>query len=529
MATPKLLLRTKTSAAIASNDLLSREVVFGENEKSLFYKTTANNLVRFLYSDDTSVADYKSWSSQKINDSIDTAITNIHQIVVGDSSIKVTDTGMNGLISFVSDGFGVASFTKDGLNIGSRGARVNEISTDSNLTTNSDTKIVTEKAIKGYIDNILSGTRMALNGRISLINGQSYISVIFDNEQSNTNYSISTTVVNTTDSIPSIFIGTVANKTVNGFTVDFNGDIDSANYYMDWILSNKTSEVGEQAISINSTLVDILFDIPKLDMNYSVDVNLTNTIDALPSIYDMVITKKSLTGFSVIFSAPVDSSNYILEWLTDNTLDKTGQTSIATDLTSVTINFTKRKKSLKYIISSILVNTVDSTPSIYSYMITNKTLDGFTILFSGPLDSSNYMVDWIFSELATKIIYSDGSVGFVDNVSGIWPTLNEHLATKEYVDSRIISGRQQILNGEFTKTITLPHAMNNLNYSIGTTLVNIVDDFSGTPDVNGWITTPVSYDYMITGKTLGTFTLTFSSQVDSNNYYIEWFVRSDIM
>ena len=59
-----------------------------------------------------------------------------------------------------------------------------------------------------------------------------------------------------------------------------------------------------------------------------------------------------------------------------------------------TILFTTPLTDTNYNINSDLI-TSDSDPSIYSYVIANKTVNGFTVFFSGEIDSSNYVLEWI--------------------------------------------------------------------------------------------------------------------------------------
>lgn len=74
---------------------------------------------------------------------------------------------------------------------------------------------------------------------------------------------------------------------------------------------------------------------------------------------------------------------------------KVGSGSLSIDSTSATVLFYSGEPDENYSINSlVLVNTVDDPPSFYSMIVTSKTTLGFTVLFSGPIDSSNYTLEW---------------------------------------------------------------------------------------------------------------------------------------
>ncbi len=45
-----------------------------------------------------------------------------------------------------------------------------------------------------------------------------------------------------------------------------------------------------------------------------------------------------------------------------------------------------------------LSNVVDSPPSMYTYMVTSKLHNMFTVTFSEPIDSENYILEWMVFE-----------------------------------------------------------------------------------------------------------------------------------
>ena len=85
-------------------------------------------------------------------------------------------------------------------------------------------------ATKSYVD--LGGVDAL--GKANVPNGTCYVDVVFSSAMPNTDYVINATLENTVDSPPSIYAFVVSNTTVSGFRTDFMGDMDSANYYLNW-------------------------------------------------------------------------------------------------------------------------------------------------------------------------------------------------------------------------------------------------------------------------------------------------------
>ena len=113
------------------------------------------------------------------------------------------------------------------------GTGVSEFSTDGTLAGNSDTVVPTEKAVKLYVDNTaLTG----VSGSVSLLTGDTTAFIIFDSPESGTTYRIGTELVNNIDNPVSAYAWTITDKTINGFMVNFSGDMDSDNYDLEWFI-----------------------------------------------------------------------------------------------------------------------------------------------------------------------------------------------------------------------------------------------------------------------------------------------------
>lgn len=90
-------------------------------------------------------------------------------------------------------------------------------------------------ATKAYVDAQNTGqTSVYEHGRQVIGDDASSVAVTFSSALVNTNYTVNCTLENTSDSPPSLYVLIVSAKQTTGFTVVFSGDMDSANYYLDW-------------------------------------------------------------------------------------------------------------------------------------------------------------------------------------------------------------------------------------------------------------------------------------------------------
>jgi len=98
-------------------------------------------------------------------------------------------------------------------------------------------------ATKGYVDNqftTLSGNRKW--GRVTVISGAYSQAVTFNNNFSDDSYTLVASLTNEIDSPPSIYSTIQGVKTPGGFTTHFSGEIDTANFILEWI-----AEYGQQS------------------------------------------------------------------------------------------------------------------------------------------------------------------------------------------------------------------------------------------------------------------------------------------
>lgn len=115
---------------------------------------------------------------------------------------------------------------------------------------------------------------------------------------------------------------------------------------------------------------------------------------ALHPDYDFTQTGTNEITFRYIKPLPQENLRATYEFDgADYNPNRKGRVSLSEGDVSKTINFITTLSSASYNISIDLVSS-DSNPSVYSWVIGQKTAGGFTVYFSGEIDSNNYILEW---------------------------------------------------------------------------------------------------------------------------------------
>lgn len=230
---------------------------------------------------------------------------------------------------------------------------------------------------------------------------------------------------------------------------------------------------------IDSSTVTIAFDVDQDSTNYSLAISIYNLVDPNPSIFPFIVTNKLTTGFTLDFTGNFDSENYYISWYVVNQPDQNGIEAIPNGSNEVSISFGLPRTNNEYSVNITLENLADAVLSYFLYTVTDKTVNGFKVKFSGNMPSANYSVAWATHEIGRAIASQDG-----------W---------------------YQIPFGSNSVTVPFasPYEVYN-NYSIQYTIVNNDD------------TSVSNYGHIITAKDIFGFTIQLSGITDSTNYYVSW-------
>lgn len=108
---------------------------------------------------------------------------------------------------------------------------------------------------------------------------------------------------------------------------------------------------------------------------------------------DLIDTPTTYSGYEGEYVV-VKGDGTGLEFI-DLGLEQYGVEILTNDTVSETVSFSQPFSDTNYAVTLGLENVVDLSPAIYSMIVSNKTVNGFTVLFSGDIDSANYKLNWI--------------------------------------------------------------------------------------------------------------------------------------
>ena len=170
----------------------------------------------------------------------------------------------------------------------------------------------------------------------------------------------------------------------------------------------------------------------------------------------------------------VDTTGYVVSEILSGTYDLPQTIQLVNGATTASVLYDISQTTLTYSLVLNMFNEEDIAPSIIPYVITDKTLLGFTVSFAAPIDADNYYMTW------------------------------------DIIDQTNTSGVEVLLNGTNEIDVAFGFPKANNNYSISLSIENLVDS------------PPSYYLYTITEKTVNGFKVKFSDAIDSTNYSLGW-------
>lgn len=118
---------------------------------------------------------------------------------------------------------------------------------------------------------------------------------------------------------------------------------------------------------------------------------------ALPHYFlDLYDTPPTFSGSEGEF-VRVNSNGTALEFVTTSGIinEQYGIEPIPNGADSVSVTFPKTFNDSDYTLTTDIENTVDSKPSAFASIISAKSNSGFTVIFSGDIDTLNYKLNWL--------------------------------------------------------------------------------------------------------------------------------------
>ena len=111
---------------------------------------------------------------------------------------------------------------------------------------------------------------------------------------------------------------------------------------------------------------------------------------------DENIRQTGLNEFQFIYIKPESDEHIRATYELDaSSLDPSYRSKVAVPIyaTSKEVLFPSPLPDTTYNVSVDVV-TSDANPSVFSWVVAQKTVNGFTVFFSGEIDSNNYVLEW---------------------------------------------------------------------------------------------------------------------------------------
>jgi len=256
----------------------------------------------------------------------------------------------------------------------------------------------------------------------------------------------------------------------------------------------------------------------------------------------------------------VDTTGYVVSEILSGTYDLPQTIQLVNGATTASVLYDISQTTLTYSLVLNMFNEEDIAPSIIPYVITDKTLLGFTVSFAAPIDADNYYMTWdIIDQTNTSgVELLLNGTNEIDVAFG-FPKANNNYSISLSIENLVDSPPSYYLYTITEKTVNgfkvkFSDAIDSVNYSLGWTAFDYArntsvgtqygwEQFSNGSDsltiplipseifdnytvaisiVNTDDTSASNYGYIITSKTVNEFTIKLTSPTDSSNYYLSW-------
>lgn len=189
-----------------------------------------------------------------------------------------------------------------------------------------------------------------------------------------------------------------------GYVVLHNtgGTIDniSQNNIVQFVLGGGSGTASPQGLSDEAALglgddeITFVFPSPLDDTDYVPQVQIVNTTDADPEVIGLIVTDKTVNGFTVKLSVPTDSANYLVSYIIPSLQNQTGSENLGNAVDNVTVTLPISLDNTMYAVTCAISNLTDTDPSFINAIITDKTTTTFDVALSVPTDSANYKLEF---------------------------------------------------------------------------------------------------------------------------------------
>jgi len=157
---------------------------------------------------------------------------------------------------------------------------------------------------------------------------------------------------------------------------------------------SNTGYAQEIPLTNGTDTVTVTFPTPLLSTHYIPTAQLVNLVDPNPQFQTVIVTNKTVNGFTATWNAPLDSGNYLLDYLVPSVQEQMGEKAIGIGDTTVTVPLPIAALGTNYVVIAQLVNYTDGAPQFQPVTVTTKTAPTFSVSWNAPTDTVNYLLSW---------------------------------------------------------------------------------------------------------------------------------------
>jgi len=234
-------------------------------------------------------------------------------------------------------------------------------------------------------------------------------------------------------------------------------------------------------LSSGATSVSYTYDTAFTNLDYSIQVNFTNTVDSAPLFQPAIVVTKTISGFTASWPLALDSNNYKLDF----------------------------HAVVPYLLYQSNVESIPAAASSYSTAAAYSAALPFTGGFTNLTDAANTLV------YQTDVI--------TNSAGQFAPTWNTPLNTANYLlEWNTISVTSPERKSGTTGLLTVATTSITVNFIFPTlysSVYSVIPRFENTVD-GSVVYQPIT----VTAKSLTSFTAKWNAPLDTGNYKIKWIV-----
>lgn len=154
----------------------------------------------------------------------------------------------------------------------------------------------------------------------------------------------------------------------------------------------------EVAIGPGIDTFTVTFPSPALNTYYVPEAQLFNDTDPNPQFLNVIVTAKTINGFTVRLNVATDSANYKLSYIVPALQMQQGSEFVGNGVSSAVVTLPIAVSGTMYSVIAQLANYVDAEPQFQPVTITARTTTTFTARWNNPTDSTNYQLAFHMAE-----------------------------------------------------------------------------------------------------------------------------------